>query len=327
VFGGLDFVCVFVHFASLSRYALPLLAVLSSRSAPGSVRLVMCQKFAFPALSPFLLFWFAVFQHLHASDVEAVTEAVTVRASYALRCIVFVYRFGFRSFSLFSLIRFGMGVVLFLLVLYSFGLGSQCSDLCDNNSFALFKVCATDNQTHFFGSDSVSCYYACNMSIFYAGTCLLPNDCSSRGVGVKGVCQCWDGWGGADCSIPIGTNLCRSRGVVSPVGHCKCNSGYTGSMCDVVVALDLFPYGEVVSAPYQHRQEMVIFNLSSVAVVDVTVSQQDWLNLLIPSNKDMGDVDANVSFVQGDIVVRALGTIKVCCFVFFPKSFFLLFVF
>ncbi|CAM9494096.1 unnamed protein product [Scytosiphon promiscuus] len=81
---------------------------------------------------------------------------------------------------------------------------------------------------------------------------MCPNSCSRRGdCNPFGRCDCWDGWGGADCSertcsaglawsdratatdTAHGLVECSNRGKCDRVtGRCKCMSGFSGAACE-----------------------------------------------------------------------------------------------
>ncbi len=181
---------------------------------------------------------------------------------------------------------------------------------CNDSVRPLFPVCCTDGpKTHFFGADSVSCFYSCNVSVFFAGTCNAPNDCSGRGFADQESCTCWPFWGGRDCATAVSGNPCRGHGRVTDVGrHCVCDDDFTGSLCDEVVPVSSFPYGHLAGAL---KLSDPLFNLSLVSVIDVVVSDADYLRILLPQNKNIGWVNASILFLsRGDPIQIDQGALK-----------------
>ncbi len=115
--------------------------------------------------------------------------------------------------------------------------------------------------------------------------------------------------------MPVVGNACRGRGSVSSAGvHCVCESGFAGSICDPVVSISSQPYGMLSRGSFcphesKHCPDHPVFNLSSIAVIDLQLPPDQFLGLLDPCNKEMGWVKdvVNVTFIQGSSVVSVTG--------------------
>uniref|UniRef100_A0A4W4GLQ1 Teneurin-2 n=1 Tax=Electrophorus electricus TaxID=8005 RepID=A0A4W4GLQ1_ELEEL len=67
-----------------------------------------------------------------------------------------------------------------------------------------------------------------------------PVLCSGNGQYSKGVCMCYSGWKGLECDVPAGQCVdpeCSGRGTCS-LGTCTCTAGYRGDSCEEVDCLD-----------------------------------------------------------------------------------------
>ncbi|XP_072518552.1 teneurin-2 isoform X4 [Salminus brasiliensis] len=67
-----------------------------------------------------------------------------------------------------------------------------------------------------------------------------PVLCSGNGQYSKGVCVCYSGWKGLECDVPVGQCIdpeCGGRGTCSQ-GTCTCAAGYRGDSCEEVDCLD-----------------------------------------------------------------------------------------
>ena len=59
-----------------------------------------------------------------------------------------------------------------------------------------------------------------------------PADCHQNGVCFNASCACYPGWSGEDCSARTCPKGCSERGTCVS-GTCQCNANYTGEACDL----------------------------------------------------------------------------------------------
>ena len=110
-----------------------------------------------------------------------------------------------------------------------------------------------------------------------------------------------------------GECVSRARDGGGPGGrHCVCDEGHSGSECAPALFVGPLPYGQLVPgddfcrfAGPEDCPVHPVFNLSSVAVLDVTLPAEDLVALTDPRNRDMGWLRGvvNVTFIQGPRVV------------------------
>lgn len=67
------------------------------------------------------------------------------------------------------------------------------------------------------------------LDFFMSGQCL--NGCSLNGECVNGICNCFIGYSGEDCSERRCPNDCSGRGFCTTAGMCECEAAYTGVDC------------------------------------------------------------------------------------------------
>lgn len=71
----------------------------------------------------------------------------------------------------------------------------------------------------------------CSVSGFAAACPVL---CSGNGQYSKGTCQCYSGWKGAECDVPMNQCIdpsCGGHGSCID-GTCVCSAGYKGEHCE-----------------------------------------------------------------------------------------------
>lgn len=71
----------------------------------------------------------------------------------------------------------------------------------------------------------------CSVSGFAAAGPVL---CSGNGQYSKGTCQCYSGWKGAECDVPMNQCIdpaCGGHGSCID-GNCVCSAGYKGEHCE-----------------------------------------------------------------------------------------------
>ncbi|KAI9536100.1 Teneurin-3 [Dissostichus eleginoides] len=67
-----------------------------------------------------------------------------------------------------------------------------------------------------------------------------PVLCSGNGQYSRGRCQCYSGWKGTECDVPVNQCIdihCGGHGICI-VGACICNTGYKGDNCEEVDCID-----------------------------------------------------------------------------------------
>ena len=70
------------------------------------------------------------------------------------------------------------------------------------------------------------------LSSLFAAAC--PVLCSGNGQYSKGTCQCYSGWKGAECDVPLNQCIdpsCGGHGSCID-GNCVCSAGYKGEHCE-----------------------------------------------------------------------------------------------
>ena len=156
------------------------------------------------------------------------------------------------------------------------------------------------------------------------GVCGCPNDCyEEMGNGVcsskKMVCECSDGFGGLDCSMPKCPNTCSSHGKciasdekdsIFPFDYCECDNGFTGTDCSAVVNnVGTAPWGNVFGKDQKeyngqddYEDDHPVFNMSVLARIHVTLSPEDYLYCLQPWNLyNQTYVHGNAYFDNGNV--------------------------
>jgi hypothetical protein len=185
---------------------------------------------------------------------------------------------------------------------------SECTESCDASypDGEIIKFCGTDLVTYETHYKAVGkhCYFNCGISAYYQGSCGCPNGCFAdfkRGQCVTSTtgtsqCQCEEGWGGEDCSLPAKGHTCSLHGSLStsassPTGYlCQCDRGFTGSDCSTAVfGLGAAPWGEIFDDGKQYHGDKYgddhpLFNVSNLASIHLTVSEEDYLSQLYPWN-------------------------------------------
>ena len=59
--------------------------------------------------------------------------------------------------------------------------------------------------------------------------------CNGNGVYNHGVCECFLGWKGAECTVPSDQCIshdCSGNGVCNSNGDCDCYAGFKGISCE-----------------------------------------------------------------------------------------------
>lgn len=70
------------------------------------------------------------------------------------------------------------------------------------------------------------------LSLVFAAAC--PVLCSGNGQYSKGTCQCYSGWKGAECDVPMNQCIdpsCGGHGSCID-GNCVCSAGHKGEHCE-----------------------------------------------------------------------------------------------
>ena len=79
--------------------------------------------------------------------------------------------------------------------------------------------------------DSISMWLPLAISLAAAAAPSCPNGCSLRGVCTNGVCECYPGYGGADCATKLRCPAdCHQNGVCFNAS-CACYPGWSGEDC------------------------------------------------------------------------------------------------
>lgn len=198
---------------------------------------------------------------------------------------------------------------LFLYVGLCIGVfGNECTDACDvtyADDGMKVDFCGTDFVSHNsnYAAFHSKCYDVCGVMVYYEGTCGCPNECSAVvGQGKcseQNVCECSEGFGGYDCSLPISGNVCSSHGTLMdsgdalsffPFDYCVCDVGWTGTDCSSkMVIANNTPWGTlfdgiIYSSADTYGDDHPIWNVSTLATVRVELDNDDYINLLQPWN-------------------------------------------
>lgn len=133
---------------------------------------------------------------------------------------------------------------------------------------------------------------------------------SSNGDAEVKYCICNQGWGGADCSLPIAGNPCSLHGSIKPDDEalgldyvCVCDAGWTGTDCSTPnfvpqgnqknkPTTNNLPWGEIFdddnvmsySSNDKYGDDSPLFNMSSISTIRLSVNTTDFINLLSPEN-------------------------------------------
>jgi hypothetical protein len=157
------------------------------------------------------------------------------------------------------------------LVLLALCAGSNlCKEECDKQYGHMYqsKFCSNHfTDTHAaFEFLANYCYFHCNVTTLYPGTCACPNYCYTA----------------------FGNGVCTETG-------CKCSPGYTGKDCHQKINapietthLESLPYGELFGSPYvvtdQYKDNHPIFNVSVVSEIRVELNEQDLRKMISPAH-------------------------------------------
>eukprot|EP01094_Clydonella_sp_ATCC50884_P015268 TRINITY_DN2584_c0_g1_i2.p1 TRINITY_DN2584_c0_g1~~TRINITY_DN2584_c0_g1_i2.p1 ORF type:complete len:463 (-),score=105.18 TRINITY_DN2584_c0_g1_i2:634-1980(-) len=155
-----------------------------------------------------------------------------------------------------------------------------------------------------FGGSLFTCYIRHRLppssreGFSYPGVCGCPNNCFEEGKrghcnAAAGVCECNDGWGGADCSTVdcsvaspcMNGAMCARR---ESIDVCVCPDGYSGDDCSVKIA----PWPEIpqlVPSPgysewEKYGDDHPVFNRSVIGEVKINLDADDLKWLLDPQN-------------------------------------------
>ncbi len=59
-------------------------------------------------------------------------------------------------------------------------------------------------------------------------------NCNGKGECVNGICKCFQGYTGIDCSTSACPILCNGNGFYD-MGKCRCNNGWHGDECELPI--------------------------------------------------------------------------------------------
>jgi hypothetical protein len=142
------------------------------------------------------------------------------------------------------------------------------------------------------------CLFGCNVTGLWRDSCECPNDCSGHGHCSQSGCVCGSSWQGQDCSIPVSFPSC-APGMTSPF----CNVPIVPSLA--VPFPSLFP-NEPVYANDPYGDEHPLFNRSAVSMIQLTLSEADYLYLVNPANA-FNQSDKSASLTVANEAISASG--------------------
>ncbi len=156
------------------------------------------------------------------------------------------------------------------------------------------SVCGNDETDYDVVPGTADCLWKCNVTALWPGTCLCPGNCSGQPCTSQG-CSCEAPWGGRDCSVlgtcegaPCNHGSCETD--QSGALFCNCEAGWTSSWCDVrtpslqQVAFPLLFPDEPQYFDDCFGDSHPMFNLSTVATICLTMTDEDYAYIVDPQN-------------------------------------------
>jgi hypothetical protein len=220
--------------------------------------------------------------------------------------------------------QFGILFVFVITVLSTVLAQNPCLELCKTHTTLPYQVTYCSNQNEFILMNAAhrECYWKCNTTMLYAGSCECPNNCFSHlGAGVcHNKCHCNLGWKGSDCgSVKCPENTCSGHGSCVSSGaldFCRCDHGWTGPACESQIPQwQKQPYPIVYpnDRPYyskteKYKDDHPFFNISTIPSLRVEMTHGDWLKMLLPQNAYLNEWLAMNLTYQNDLqVYRVVG--------------------
>lgn len=190
-----------------------------------------------------------------------------------------------------------MKFLLLVLFVTCFAQNEVCKSICDIQfqNTPKQQVCTNDKRDVqlTFAPDATFCYFQCNYTVIYPGTCNCPNFCFqefNQGKCTGTGCVCNAGYEGKDCSQKIGAKI--ETNPLKPL-----------------------PYGEPYPSPF-HRNDPYkdfhpIFNISVLAEIHVTLEERDLLHIIFPGTIYSVDYVKSTVIFKNELINRKLENVGI----------------
>jgi hypothetical protein len=200
-------------------------------------------------------------------------------------------------------------IICLLILLINVADGNDCLKSCDLNHSEgdAYTFCGIDEITYTTTYEAISdgsCYINCGITALYEGVCGCPNECNvqfEQGSCIDSKCVCNQGWGGNDCSLPVGGNVCGYHGKLIPVSskdnsfpfdYCNCEDGWTGTDCTTPkLTIGNAPWGTIYentapaySSTDEYGDDSPLFNIERLPTIRLELDWNDFIYLVTPAN-------------------------------------------
>lgn len=190
-----------------------------------------------------------------------------------------------------------MKKLLFLLFIFCFAHNDLCKSVCDlqYQTSPKQKLCSNYKQDIQlpFAPESTYCYFNCNITALYPGSCKCPNFCFEefgQGKCTRDGCVCSNGFQGKDCSQKLNSKIETNPLKPLPFGN---------------------PFGSPFDKNDPYKDFHPVFNISVLAEIHVTLDEKDLLNLIYPGTIYQLDYAKCTMIFKNEIINRKLENVGI----------------